>query len=96
MTRDPWLYFPSEGSHTQDFYALKKSIDPGRDRPMNLGSRGKYDNHWTTRVDTSESEQSTVHSAMHRGQPRKRQKDDFNKGISQTVGKLAEDGKEIS
>ena len=31
-TRDPWLSFPSEGSHTQDFYALKKSIDPGRDR----------------------------------------------------------------
>ena len=29
-TRDPWLYFPSEGSHTQHFYALKKSIDPGR------------------------------------------------------------------
>ena len=26
-TRDPQLYFPSEGSHT-----LKKSIDPGRDR----------------------------------------------------------------
>ena len=22
-TRDPWLYFPSEGRHTQDFYALK-------------------------------------------------------------------------
>ena len=32
MTRDPQLYFPFEGSHTQDFYALKKSIDPGRDR----------------------------------------------------------------
>ena len=31
-TRDPRLYFPSEGSHIQDFYALKKSIDPGRDR----------------------------------------------------------------
>ena len=31
-TLDPRLYFPSEGSHTQDFYALKKSIDPGRDR----------------------------------------------------------------
>ena len=31
-TRDSRLYFPSEGSHTQDFYALKKSIDPGRDR----------------------------------------------------------------
>ena len=28
-TRDPQLYFPSEGSHTQDFYALKKFIDPG-------------------------------------------------------------------
>ena len=26
-TQDPLLYFPSEGSHTQDFYALKKSID---------------------------------------------------------------------
>ena len=24
MTRDPRLYFPSEGGHTQDFYALKK------------------------------------------------------------------------
>ena len=29
-TRDPRLYFPSEGSHTQDLYTLKKSIDPGR------------------------------------------------------------------
>ena len=28
--RDPRLYFPSEGSHTQDFYALKKSIGPDR------------------------------------------------------------------
>ena len=28
-TRDLRLYFPSEGSHTQDFYALKKSIVPG-------------------------------------------------------------------
>ena len=32
MTRDPRLYFPCEGSHTQDFYALKKSVDPGRVR----------------------------------------------------------------
>ena len=32
MTQDPRVYFPSEGSHTQDFYALKKSIDPGWDR----------------------------------------------------------------
>ena len=30
MTRNQWLYFPSEGGHTQDFYALKKSVDPGR------------------------------------------------------------------
>ena len=29
-TRDPRLYFPSEGRHTQDFYALKKSINLGR------------------------------------------------------------------
>ena len=28
-SRDPRLYFPSEENHTQDFYALKKSIDPG-------------------------------------------------------------------
>ena len=27
-TRDPRLYFPSEERHTQDFYALKKSIYP--------------------------------------------------------------------
>ena len=27
-TWDERLYFSSEGSHTQDFYALKKSIDP--------------------------------------------------------------------
>ena len=48
-TRDPRLYFPSEGSHTQDFYALKKIHRP---RPgLNLGSRGEYDNHWTTGVD---------------------------------------------
>ena len=30
MTQDPQLYCPSEGSHTQDFYTLKKSIHPGR------------------------------------------------------------------
>ena len=30
MTWDPQLYFPSEGSHTQNFYALKKSSNPGR------------------------------------------------------------------
>ena len=30
-TRYPRIYFPSEGNHTQDFYALKKSFDPGWD-----------------------------------------------------------------
>ena len=30
-TRDPRLYFHSEGSHTPDFYTLKKYMDPGRD-----------------------------------------------------------------
>ena len=49
-TQDPQLYFPSKGSHTQDFYAQKKSIDPA-----NLGSRGKYDKHWTTWVDLKRS-----------------------------------------
>ena len=29
---DPRLYFPFEGSHTQNFYALKKFIDLGQDR----------------------------------------------------------------
>ena len=29
-TQDPQLYFPSEGSHTQDFYTLKKSIHSGK------------------------------------------------------------------
>ena len=48
-TRDPRLYFPSEGSHTQDFYALKKIhlSRPGFE-PENLGSSGEYDNHGTT------------------------------------------------
>ena len=29
-TRDPRFYFPPKGRHTEDFYALKKFIDPGR------------------------------------------------------------------
>ena len=52
MTWDPRLYFPSEGSHTQDFYALeKKASTLAGIEPMNLGSRDEYDNHWTTGVD---------------------------------------------
>ena len=49
-TGDLRLYFPSEGSHTQDFYALKKFIDPGGIEPANLGSRSEFDNHWTSGV----------------------------------------------
>ena len=50
-TRDPRLYFPSEGNHTQDFYALKNPSTPVGIEPAKLGSRGEYDNHWTTGVD---------------------------------------------
>ena len=57
MTWDQWLYFLSEGSHTQDFYALKKNPStPARFEPANLGSSGEYDNHWTTGVDAHISE----------------------------------------
>ena len=49
---DQRLYFHSKGSHTQVFYALKKSIDPDRDRTREPGSRGKYDNHLITGVNT--------------------------------------------
>ena len=53
-TLDPRLYFPSEGSHTQDFYALKNPSTPAGIEPSNLGSRGEYDNHWTTGVDEND------------------------------------------
>ena len=51
-TRDPWLYFASEGSHTQDFPLWKNSTTPAGFEPANLGSSGEYDNHETTGVDT--------------------------------------------
>ena len=50
-TRDPRLYFPSEGSHTQDFYVLKNTSTPAGFEPANLGSSGVYDKHGTTGVD---------------------------------------------
>ena len=52
-TRDPRLYFPSEGSHTPDFYALKKSIDHGRvwTREPRIQRRVWKTNHGTTWVD---------------------------------------------
>ena len=44
-TRDQRFYFPSEGSHTQDFYALKKKkpSTPAGFEPANLGFSGEYD-----------------------------------------------------
>ena len=51
MTRDPRPYFPSEGSHTQDFYARKNPSTPAGFEPKNLGFSGEYDNHGTTWVD---------------------------------------------
>ena len=50
--RNPQHYFPSEVSHTQDFYALKKIHRPPTGfEPANLGSSGEYDNNGTTGVD---------------------------------------------
>ena len=46
-TRDQRLYFPSEGNHTQDFYALKNSSTPAGFEPANLGASGEYENHGT-------------------------------------------------
>ena len=48
--RGPRLYFPSEGSRTRDFYALKNPSTPAGIKPASVGSRGEYDNHWTTGV----------------------------------------------
>ena len=52
-TRDPQLYFPSEGSRTLDFYALKNPSTPAGFEPANLGSSGEYDNHGTTGVNNT-------------------------------------------
>ena len=51
MKLDPRLYFPSEGSHTQYFYALKNPSFPAGIEPAKLGSRGEYDNPLDHRVD---------------------------------------------
>ena len=44
--RDSRLYFPTEGSHTQDFYSLKKIHRPRPDlNPRTSDPVAKYDNH---------------------------------------------------
>ena len=50
-TQDSRFYLPSEGSHTQDFYALNNPSTPTAFEPMNLGSSGECDNHGTTGLD---------------------------------------------
>ena len=60
MTRDPQLYFPSKGSHTQDFYSLKNPLTPAGIEPMNLVSRGEYDNNWTSGVDVSQNDYTST------------------------------------
>ena len=37
-----------------------------------------------------------VHSDIQRGQAGEHQKDDVNRGLTQAVGKLADDGKDVS
>ena len=54
-TRDPRLYCPSEGSHTQDFFYLENPSTPARFEPANLGSSGEYDNHGITGVSSFKS-----------------------------------------
>ena len=54
MTRDPRLYFPSEGRNTRDFYALKYPSTPAGFEPAILASSGEYDNHGTTGVDSTD------------------------------------------
>ena len=45
MARDPRLYFPSEGSNTQEFYTLNKNAaTPAGFEPTNLGFSGEYEN----------------------------------------------------
>ena len=54
-TRDPRLYFPSEGSNFSEFLRSEKNPStPAEFEPANLGSSGKYDNHGTTWVDNME------------------------------------------
>ena len=52
-TRDPRLYFLSEGSNTQDFYAPKNPPTSAGFEPANLGSSGEFDNQRTTVVDSN-------------------------------------------
>ena len=41
MTWDKRLYFPSEGRHAEDFFALKNLMALAGLEPMKLGTRGQ-------------------------------------------------------
>ena len=41
-TWDRWLYFPSEGRCTEDFFALKNPAASARFEPANLGTKGQH------------------------------------------------------
>jgi hypothetical protein len=42
MTWDRRLYFPAEGSHAEDFFALKNPTASARSEPANLGTKGQH------------------------------------------------------
>jgi hypothetical protein len=44
-TRDRLLYFPSEGRHAEDFFALKNPTASAGFEPALLGARGQHANH---------------------------------------------------
>ena len=47
-TWDRRLYFPSEGRHAEDFFALKNPTASAGFEPANLGTRAQHANHKTT------------------------------------------------
>ena len=63
-TRDARLYFPSEGSHTRDFYALKNRLIPAGFVPTNLGWSGRYDNHGTSGIYKILKESQIIYNVM--------------------------------
>ena len=42
MTWDKRLYFPSEGSHAEDYFTLKNLTASARFEPANLGTKGQH------------------------------------------------------
>jgi hypothetical protein len=43
-TWDRRLYFPSEGRHVEDFFAMKNLTASARFEPANVGTRGQHAN----------------------------------------------------